>query len=293
MDFGLVLQTDPPGLGASSSLMRRAERNGFTLRLDLRLRRALAGAVRHLQPILDTHREADRRPDGHQPGHPHLGGHRLHLRHPQRHVRQPHGVRHRPRRLRDARRRPQAQHPRPARRGHRGHPRPRPRAARPTSTAQPMQLPVGQGRAELPVWMAAYGPKALALTGREGRRLHPPARRPLPHRVDGQGGHGRGGRRRARPGRRHHLRRRARVRHRGRLARGARPRPRAVPLVRRHGRQPRRRPGLPLRRALRPGPRGTHRVHQGPRRATTTATTAAPATPTPPSCPTRSSTASA
>ncbi len=65
--------------------------------------------------ILAQHREADRRPDGDQPGHPHLGGHRLHLRHAQRHVRQPHGLRHRPRRLRDAGRRPHAQHAGPAR----------------------------------------------------------------------------------------------------------------------------------------------------------------------------------
>ena len=104
MDFGLVLQTDPPA-SQVVSLMKRAERNGFTLRLDLRLRRALAGAVRDLQPDPVEHHEVDGRPDGHQPGHPHLGGHRLHLRHPQRHVRQPHRLRHRPRRLRDAGRR--------------------------------------------------------------------------------------------------------------------------------------------------------------------------------------------
>ncbi len=49
MDFGLVLQTDPPA-SRVVDLMQRAEGNGFTLRLDLRLRRAVAGAVRHLQP---------------------------------------------------------------------------------------------------------------------------------------------------------------------------------------------------------------------------------------------------
>ena len=41
------------------------------------------------------------------------------------------------------------------------------------------------------------------------------------------------------------------------------------------------------------GPAGADRLHQGPRRATTTTSTAGPATPTPPSCPTRSSTGSA
>ena len=41
---------------------------------------------------------------------------------------------------------------------------------------------------ECEVWVAAYGPKALALTGRGRRRLHPPARRPVDRRVDDQGG---------------------------------------------------------------------------------------------------------
>ena len=45
-----------------------------------------------------------------------------------------------------------------------------------------------------------------------------------------------------------------------------------------HGRQPRRRPGLALRRGRR-GPARPHRLHKGAREATTTATTAGPATP--------------
>ena len=46
-------------------------------------------------------------------------------------------------------------------------------------------LPVGGRAAALEVWVAAYGPKALALTRRGRRRLHPPARRPR-HRRPGR-----------------------------------------------------------------------------------------------------------
>ena len=68
---------------------------------------------------------------------------------------------------------------------------------------------------------------------------------------------------------------------------------RPVPLVRRHGRQPRRRHRRQVRRPTARVPAGAHRLHQGPRRATTTTSTAGPGTPTPTSCPTRSSTGSA
>ena len=91
------------------------------------------------------------------------------------------------------------------------------------------------------------------------RRVHPAARRPAHHRVDDRRGpHGRRAGR-ARPRRRDDLRRGAGVRHR---RRGARPRP--VPVVRGHGRQPRRRHRRALRRAF-GGPGGAHRLHQGPR----------------------------
>ncbi|GAA3038347.1 hypothetical protein GCM10020000_15670 [Streptomyces olivoverticillatus] len=70
-----------------------------------------------------------------------------------------------------------------------------------------VKLPwVHDGR--LPVWMAAYGPKALAMAQPRGRRLHPPARRPRSDPVDGQGRPRRRGRSRPRPRLAHHLRRR-------------------------------------------------------------------------------------
>ena len=68
-------------------------------RLDLRLAPALAGAVRDLQPDPGADPPRHRRADGDQPGDARLDRHRLDVRHAQRHVRQPHGVRHRPRRL--------------------------------------------------------------------------------------------------------------------------------------------------------------------------------------------------
>ena len=70
---------------------------------------------------------------------------------------------------------------------------------------------------------------------------------------------------------------------------GAHARP--VPLVRRHGRQPRGRHRRPVRRE-RDVPAALTDYIKG-RQGTTTTSTVRPATPTPPSCPTKSSTASA
>ena len=82
--------------------------SGFLLRLDLGLARAVAGAVRHL--LADPGRDVgdDRGADGDQPGHPGLVGHRVAVRHAERHVRQPDRLRDRPRRLGAAGHRPAA-----------------------------------------------------------------------------------------------------------------------------------------------------------------------------------------
>ena len=98
-----------------------------------------------------------------------------------------------------------------------------------------LQFPWSRG-SELEVWVAAYGPLALKLDRRGGRRVHPAAGRRRHRRVDDQDGAGCRGRRRPRPRLDRLLRRGADV-HRRRLAAHARP----VPLVRRDGRQPRRR----------------------------------------------------
>ena len=69
MDFGVVLQTNPPS-SRVVEMTKTAEDFGFYLRLDVRLPCALAGAVRHLQPDAGRHVPDDGRPDGDQSRHP-------------------------------------------------------------------------------------------------------------------------------------------------------------------------------------------------------------------------------
>ena len=136
---------------------------------------------------------------------------------------------------------------------------------------------------------------------RGGRRVHPAARRPRHHRLD-----------RSRPcGRR--PRRPAGIPTRSRSAWPRRPTSaddvghaaRPVPLVRRHGRQPRGRHRRPLRRRRGGGARRPHRLHRGPaglrlqrarpgrqhprrlrarRRSSTASASSARSTPTSPGC---------
>jgi hypothetical protein len=130
----------------------------------------------------------------------------------------------------------------------------------------------------------AQGPAA---DRRDLRRLHPAARRSLDRRVDDRcGPHGS---LRRRSGSRRHHRRRRRPGLRGRRP-GLHARP--VPMVRRHGRQPRGR----HRRALRgvgSGAPGPHRLHQGSRGLRLQPARPGGQHPHRRSCPTRSSTASA
>ena len=148
-------------------------------------------------------------------------------------------------------------------------------------------VPVEPVGSELEVWVAAYGPLALKLTGEVGdgfilqladvdiakwmiKTVRDAAENVGPRpRLD------------------HVLRRRADV-HRRRLGAHARP----VPLVRRHGRQPRRRHRREVRHR-RLGARRRSPTTSRAARATTTTRTARPATTTSTSCPTRSSTGSA
>ena len=108
-------RTGPAGHAARGSGDRSGE-TGRDLRVqprvDVRLAHPVGGAVRHLleDPRRDPQRR--RRPDGDQPGHARLDGHRIDLRHAQRDVRQPHDLRHRPRRLGRAGHQRQADHAR-------------------------------------------------------------------------------------------------------------------------------------------------------------------------------------
>ena len=217
---------------------------GLLARVDVRLPHPLGGAVRHLRADARGDRADHRRPVRDQPGHARPERHRLAVRDAQRGLRQPHDLRDRARRLGAPRAGPQADDARrdrardPRDQGARRGPRDRDAGGRGAD-------PVGAGRQarRLDGRLRAEGARA----GRpQGRRVHPPARRPGDPRVDARARARRRGGGRPRPGLAGRLRRRAGLRRR-------RPRPRArpVPLVRRDGRQPRRRPRPPLRGARR------------------------------------------
>ena len=234
MDFGVVLQTNPPAW-RTVQLAQLAEAHGFEPRVDVRLAPALAGAVRHLQPDPGADQPGDRRADGHQPGHPRLDGHRLAVRHAERDVRQPDGLRHRPRRLGGPGHQRQADDARASCARRRTSSASSPTAGRSTTTGTTLRFPWAR-TSQLEVWVAAYGPLALKAAGEVGDGFILQLADLDIAAVDDRGRpHGRE-QRRPRPGRAHLLRRRAGLR-RGRPGAHARP----VPLVRRHGRQPRRR----------------------------------------------------
>ena len=118
-------------------------------------------------------------------------------------------------------------------------------------------------KSRLEMWIAAYGPKALALTGEVGDgfilQLADLSIAEFTIKSVRDAGNSCG----AQPRRHHDLCRRAGLRHR-RQRGGACPRARAVPLVRRNGRQPCRRHRRSLRRRC-AGAEGADRLHQGPR----------------------------
>ena len=260
MDFGVVLQTNPPA-ARTVQLAKLAEAHGFNHVVDVRLAPPLGGAVRH--PLGDPRRDepGDRRPVRHQPRHAGLDGDGIRLRHLERDVRQPHHLRHRPRRLGRARHQRQAGHDERAAGVDPRHPRAREFA---TGGVQRRDDPVPM---EPRLEARRLGRRVRAARAeadrRGGRRVHPAAGRPRRGRVDDQDRPGCRCRRRPRPRLDRLLRRCADV-HRRRLAAHARP----VPLVRRDGRQPRRRHRgevrPPRRRERRSG--RAHRLHRGTRR---------------------------
>ena len=211
---GLRGRTADHAAGCAGDRSRQAGRGvRVQSRVDVRHAHPVAGAIRHLQP--DPGRDAQRhgRPDGHQPGNARLDRHRQPVRHAERDVRQPHRVRHRPWRLGGSRR-PTARRPRWRR----------------CATAVHVIRELANGRSvdykgrklrfpwaresQLEVWVAAYGPKALALTGEVGDGF-------ILQLADLSIAEwtikccaGRCRRRRSRSRRHHHLRGRTRLRHR-------------------------------------------------------------------------------
>ena len=99
MDFGVTFQTDPPREPRGRA---HAARRGARLRarVDVRLPHPVAGALRHLRADAGGDRADHGRPVRDQPGDARPDGDRVAVRHAQRQLRQPHDLRHRPRRLR-------------------------------------------------------------------------------------------------------------------------------------------------------------------------------------------------
>ena len=131
----------------------------------------------------------------------------------------------------------------------------------------------GPRKSRLEVWVAAYGPKALAADRRGRRRLHPAARRPRHRRLDDRGGAATAADAAGRDPDAVKFCVAAPAYVGDDLAAPAR----SVPLVRRHGRQPRGRHRRALRRATRRCPRPSPTTSRAAR-ATTTTSTAGPAT---------------
>ena len=243
MDFGVTFQTDPPAAARGrADAARRGAR--LRLRVDVRLAHPVAGAVRHLRADAGGDRADHGRAVRHQPGdaRPTVTASLFATLNEGFGNRTICGIGRG-----DSARRVLGKKPTTLAADRGGDPRhqgarrgPLDRDARRRGVD-----PVGARRQARRVdgGLRAEGARARRA---QGRRVHPPARRPGDPALDGRArARGRRGGR-PRPGRDRDLRRGA-----GLPRRRPRPRARPVPLVRRDGRQPRRRPRPPLRRGRR------------------------------------------
>ena len=241
LEFGVTVLPDPP-YQRLIELTKLAEAQGFDVRLDVRLARALAG--------VDAGDGAPRRPDlddqarphGHEPGHSRSDGARERLRNAAGHLERPDDHGRRPRRLVGAVRGPQADEGRrlrgSAEDGEAVHERQGGHLERQAAPAQVGSAGTARDR-DARRRLRAEGARRRRPAG--GRRHHP-ARRPGHHPVD-HGDCPPGRRRgRARPGRAQVHRQRAEP-HLGRPGRRAR----AGALVPGDGVEPRPGPDRPLR----------------------------------------------
>jgi probable F420-dependent oxidoreductase len=152
--------------GAVVDLARQAENLGFShaWTFDSHLLWEEPYVI-YSQILSSTHRHGGR-PDGDEPGDARLDRHRLALRHPQRDVRQPHvcGIGRATRRCgsRTAGRRRSPPCARPSASSEAS-----PNGEEVTYNGSTLRFPWSAG-SSLEVWVAAYGPKALALTGEVG-----------------------------------------------------------------------------------------------------------------------------
>ncbi len=163
MDFGVVLQNDPPAWRVVD-LAVRAENYGFSHVWTFDSHLLWQEPYVIYSQILSATRTGHRRADGDQPGDPRLDGDRVAVRDAERHVRQPHDLRHRSRRLGGAGDQRQPGDAGDAARVDRGDPRRWATASR-SNTRATRCASRGAAASRLPIWVAAYGPKALALTG--------------------------------------------------------------------------------------------------------------------------------
>ena len=166
MDFGVVLQTNPPA-SRTVQLAKLAEAHGFNYVWTFDSHLLWQEPYVIYSAILAETKRVIVGPDGHQPGHAGLDGDGVRLRHAQRDVRQPHRLRHRPRRLGGARHQRQAVDDGGAARVDPRHPRARATRRPVEYNGATLQFPWSRG-SELEVWVAAYGPLALKLAGEVG-----------------------------------------------------------------------------------------------------------------------------
>ena len=285
MDLGLVLQTTPPSARVVD-LAKRAETYGFTHVWTFDSHILWQEPYVIYSQILAETRNVVVGPMVTNPATRDWTVTASRLRHAQRDVRQPHGVRHRPGRLGGARHQRQADDDRHAARVGPRHPRAGQRAQRRVQGLDD-HVPVGGRSSELEVWVAGYGPRALALAGEVGDGFILQLADPQIVGVDDR-----------------------------RRARGRPSEPGATPTPSRSASPPRptsattsptcatsaagsagwsatTSPTSSGATATRPTCRPRSPSTSRAARATTTTSTARPATPTPTSCPTRSSTASA
>ena len=163
MDFGVVLQTDPPAARVID-LAKRAETYGFTHAWTFDSHLLWQEPFVIYSRILNETHKLHRRAAGDEPVHARPHGHRVALRDAQRDVRQPHDLRDRARRLRRARHQRAAGAAGGAARGRRRDPRSGQRRERRVPRRRRCGCPWSPD-SQLPIWIAGYGPKALALTG--------------------------------------------------------------------------------------------------------------------------------
>ena len=165
MEFGFTLKPEHT-IERTVALTRQAEAAGFDYGWMFDSHVLWRDPYPAPDPDGPGDRAAAARDVRHEPGDPRAERDRVRARDAQRDQRRPDGPRHRSRRLRPARAGQAADDDGDARGGDPRHPRLVAGRARSTYEGTELQLPVDRAAGTLPVWVAGYGPMALAMTGR-------------------------------------------------------------------------------------------------------------------------------